>query len=101
MNRTVREVTPEAPIYLTRYALTKGIIKHTSGKVVTYKRMLHFAPDVRYPSLSKLGTEAWETEEEAVQDVRSRALKKIKSLQRQILKLQKIAAEPVWSEDSG
>lgn len=76
-------------IYVTRYALTKGIQKvdatlHDNGAMASYKMEGHW--DTAYVH----GKDFWRTEEDAKKRANEMVAKKVASTEKQLVKLKKL-----------
>jgi hypothetical protein len=89
VRKQLKKLTPSAPTvkyWCTKYALTGGIKEFTPMKFSSNPQYVYSGPF----TLVKIGTDAFETREEAVVDANKRLVKKMAALQKQILKLEKI-----------
>lgn len=84
-------------VYITKYALTKGILcKEAKVETSCYNDNIIFAYiEDEYGGVNsyKIGTEAFYKLEDAVNDFKNRRNKKIESLKKQIKKLEKLKME--------
>jgi hypothetical protein len=84
----MQEHFPETA-YITKYALTDGIIVCHTGYFDKHKNyMCQHSPRGMFYAYSK--SEAWRTLEEAKSDAENRRLRKITSLKKQLAKLEKL-----------
>jgi 50S ribosomal subunit-associated GTPase HflX len=78
-------------VYITKYALTKGIIEVNDVELCAIDSMIK-VPSIKTPAYFH-GDEWYETEEDAIADVLSRIARKRKSIDKQIQKLDKLEDE--------
>lgn len=93
---TVRRVTPEAPVYGTKYALTRGVQTFTEGSVIREGEALYYKATGEFWSLLQMNKDAWEEPEAAEADARGKARKRVASLKKQLPKLEALAQEAKW-----
>lgn len=74
--------------YITKYCLTTGISEVEGEPASKYTNL--FKTHGRFPVYYHVGTEAFESKEEAIADCESRRQKKIKSIQKQLKKLESL-----------
>jgi len=89
-----RMVTPEHPVYSTKYALTKGIQVHIAGDV---KDGIFCDEDMW--SVLRMNHDAWDSVEAAQADVKRRAQRKLQSLDKQRAKIEEILRAGVKIKD--
>lgn len=81
-------------VYITKYALTAGITENEAEvKPSCYNDSIYYASVVdNYGGFTsyRVGTDAFYTLEEAVNNAEKKRLKKIESLKKQIVKLEKL-----------
>ena len=92
----VRDVTPENPVYLTKYALTRGIITCTVGQVLKEGGKDYYKGEGMHWTLSPMNRDAWDEPEAAEADARRKARRKIESIQKQLKRLEPLAELPLW-----
>lgn len=82
-------------IYVTKYALSNGIIETTTEEEdVTALNFVN--AKIGYGVYVQMGKEAFLTREEAELRASTKAARRIDSLKRQIKKLQVLVAKPKW-----
>jgi hypothetical protein len=84
-------VTPERPVWVTKYALSAGIQRHDDGVIVADGTVPYFRLD-KFGGYFILGRDAFVSEAEARADVVRRAEAKIKSIENQARKLRAMIA---------
>ncbi|HUT73755.1 MAG TPA: hypothetical protein VM221_02825 [Armatimonadota bacterium] len=84
-------VTPERPVWVTKYALGGGIQRHDDGLIVADGTAPYFRLH-KFGGYFILGRDAFVSEAEARADVVRRAEAKIKSIEKQAAKLRALIA---------
>ena len=83
--------------YMTKYALTQGIVKvNVRPSEGGYQ---YTVGEPGYPVQLKEGTNFFRRKEDAEKAAKDMAKKKIASLQKSLAKLKKLAKEPKWFRD--
>ena len=97
MSNSIRDVTPENPVYVTKYALTTGIQIFTQGEIIDISGTVYFSTKERFNQLYRMEHDAHETAGAAEYDAKVRAMKKMTSLEKQLKKMQLLSKLPKWA----
>lgn len=81
-------------VFVTKYAITNGILEldvtRASDKAAAEKGFVFYQPPNGLFQMFKLGKDAWLTKDEAKAAAEQVCIKKIKSLKKQLLKIERL-----------
>lgn len=86
--------------YSTKYALSTGIQVVETNPLLTVSNSAYRYTKGPYRIQLKLGTDLFETRQEAVDKAKEMAKKKILSLEKSIKKMKVLAQHPKWDPES-
>lgn len=87
----------EMKVFVTKYALTKGLFEETVEVGPGDAKYVYSIG--RWRAQYILGVTAFRTREQAIENARGMARRKVQSLHKQITKLERLVKTPNWSAD--